>query len=234
MANRIHTPEWLDLGPTYYTEEEYNDCLMQLNRIGRFLGGDRATLWALKSLQKPPTSILDVGCGGGQMAILAAKSYPQAYVKGIDLYEPAIAFSKKMLKEQNPEMQTIEFCVPPTTKLSEPPKSFDVVMTNLVCHHFSDDDIVDFIKRSVSIAKEAVIINDLHRHSFATCSFSVIAPLFFPNRLIQHDGPLSIKRAFKRADWMEYLQAAGIPQHAWSLTWHWAFRWVLIIYPGKI
>ncbi len=234
MAKRIHTPEWLDLGPAHYTEEEYNDCLMQLNRIGRFLGGDRATMWAFNSLPKQPTSILDVGCGGGQMAIRLAKRYPQAYVKGIDLSEPAIAFSKKTLKEQNLHLQSIEFCVPPTAKLNEPPKSFDVVTTTLVCHHFSDDEIVDFMKRSISVAREAVIINDLHRHSFAKCSFSAIAPLCFPNRLILHDGPLSIKRAFKRDDWMEYLKEAGIPERAFSLTWHWAFRWVLILYPGKI
>lgn len=233
MAKRIYTPEWLDLGPTHYTEEEYQDCLIQLDRIGRFLGGYRATFWAFNQLPKIPTSILDVGCGGGQLAIRLAERYPQAFIKGIDLSEPAINFAKKAL-QQKPHLKTVEFSVPPTPKLSEPPKSFDVVTTSLVCHHLSDDEIVDFLKRSLSVAKEAVIINDLHRHSLASCTFSAIAPICFPNRLVLHDGPLSIKRAFKRADWVEFLQAAQIPQQAWSLTWHWAFRWILILYPGRV
>ncbi len=234
MTKRIHTPEWLDLGPAYYTKAEYDDCLKQLGRIGRYLGGDRATLRAFKSLPTTPQSILDVGCGGGQLAIRLAERYPQAFIKGIDLSEPAIAFANKTLKKQKSHLQQLEFCVPPSPKLDEPPKSFDVVTTTLVCHHLSDEEIVDFFKRSIMVAKEAVIINDLHRHSLATSTFSAIAPICFPNRLILHDGPLSIKRAFKRADWLDYLQAAQIPPQAWKLTWHWAFRWILILYPQKI
>ncbi len=234
VDNRIHTPEWLDLGPSYYTDEEYRECLLQLGRIGRYLGGDQATFWAFKSLKNPPQSILDVGCGGGQLAIRLAKLYPQAIIKGIDLSEPAIDFAKDSLQKQKPHLQNVEFQVTPSPKLNEPPKSFDVVTTTLVCHHLSDDEIIDFFKRSLSVAKEAVIINDLHRHTLARCTFSTIAPLFFPNRLIRHDGLLSIKRAFKRSDWLKYLNAAQIPPQAWSLTWHWAFRWILILYPQKM
>lgn len=234
MAKRIHTPEWLDLGPAHYTDEEYQDCLIQLDRIGRFLGGYRATFWAFDKLPKIPASILDVGCGGGQLAMRLAERYPQAFIKGIDLSQPAINFAKKALLKQAPQSRAIEFTVPSTSRLTEPLKSFDVVTTSLVCHHLSDDEIVDFLKRSISIAKEAVIINDLHRHILAGSAFSAIAPLCFPNRLILHDGPLSIKRAFKRTDWLEYLHAARIPAQAWSLSWHWAFRWILILYPQKV
>lgn len=232
MAKRSETPELMDLGPSYYTQEEYLDCLKQLGRIGKFLGGDRATFWAFDQLQKPPTSILDVGCGGGQQAIRLAKRYPEATVKGIDLSPEAIAFAKQQLQKE-PDLRSVEFCVPATAELNEPPKSFDVVSSTLVCHHLSDAEIIDFIKRSLEVAREAVIINDLHRHLLATCSFFAIAPCF-RNRLIFHDGLLSIKRAFKRKDWLFYLQAAGVPSHAWSLSWHCLFRWILIIYPARM
>lgn len=232
MSKRSQTPEWIDLGPSYYTQEEYSDCLTQLERIGRFLGGDSATFWAFNQLKIPPTSILDVGCGGGQLAIKLAKLYPKSAVKGIDLSSDAIAYAHRQLeKEANLH---VEFSVPATPQLNELSKSFDVVASTLVCHHLSDEEIIDFIKRSAQVAREAVIINDLHRHILATCGFFALAPLCFRNRLIFHDGLISIRRAFTRKDWAHYMQAAGIPQQAWTLTWHRFFRWILIIYPSKI
>ena len=232
MGNRIHTPEMIDLGPSYYTPQEYRDCLVQLGRIGKLLGGDRSTFWAFNQLQNKPASILDVGCGGGQLTIELAKRYPQAHVKGIDISQEAIAFAREQLK-YSPSVSNVEFCVPPAAQLCEAPKSVDVITSTLVFHHLSDEEIIDFLQKSVSVAREAVIINDLHRHFLASLSFGAIAPVCFPNRLIFNDGLLSIKRAFTRKDWLYYFQAAGIPSHAWSVSWHWAFRWIVMIYPEK-
>jgi 2-polyprenyl-3-methyl-5-hydroxy-6-metoxy-1,4-benzoquinol methylase len=231
MGQRVNTPELLDLGPSHYTSKEYNDCLFQLGRIGKLLGGDRATIWAFNQLPKTPTSILDVGCGGGQMTLKLAQRYPKAKVRGIDLSKEAIAFAKteSLLHPRN-----LKFSICKTPELREPPKSVDVVTSTLVCHHLSNDEIIDFLKRSLMIAKEAVIFNDLHRHPLASAIFSVIAPVCFRNRLIYHDGLLSIKRAFKRSDILTFLDAAKIPQKAFSLTWHCPFRWILILYPKNL
>ncbi|MBA3237450.1 MAG: methyltransferase domain-containing protein [Parachlamydiaceae bacterium] len=231
MRQRVNTPELIDLGPSHYTSEEYNECLYQLGRIGRLLGGDRATIWAFNQLPKNPKSILDVGCGGGQITRKLAYQYPQAKVRGIDLSKEAIAFAKA---GTNPLPRNLKFSICKTPELLEPPKSVDVVTSTLVCHHLSDDEIIDFLKRSLTIAREAVIFNDLHRHPLATLVFSAIAPICFRNRLIYHDGLLSIKRAFKRSDILAFLDAAKIPRKAFSLTWHCPFRWILIVYPKKL
>lgn len=92
----------------------------------------------------------------------------------------------------------------------------------------NDDQLIEFLKKSYLVAKK-FIINDLHRHWLASLGFALVAKPFFDNRLIFHDGLLSIKRAFKRQDWIHYLKAAGIPLEQCSITWHWAFRWVLCI-----
>jgi len=39
---------------------------------------------------RPPETILDIGCGSGEKTLQLAKTFPQAQVAGIDPYEPAI------------------------------------------------------------------------------------------------------------------------------------------------
>lgn len=223
---RSYEPELLDLGPSHYTQEEYKECLNQLDRIGRYLGGNQATLKTFCQLPEP-RSILDVGCGGGHFTIELAKRFSKAQITGIDISHEAIAFARK--KQQDAKVENVRFEVPSSAELSYPPNSYDIVTSTLVCHHLKDDQLIEFLKKSYQTATKTVIINDLHRHWLAYLSFALIAKPMFRNRLIFHDGLLSIKRAFKKEDWIEYLKAAEIPLEHCSITWHWAFRWVLRI-----
>ena len=223
---RSYELELMDLGSSHYSEDEYEECLHQLGRIGRILGGNRATLNTFRKLP-PPRTILDVGCGGGHFTLELAKQYPEADVIGIDISSQAIEFAQKRLQESS--LNNVEFTLAPSEKLSYPPNSFENVTATLVCHHLSDDALIDFLKRAYQIATKSIILNDLHRHWIASSAFSLIAKPLFRNRLIVNDGLLSIKRAFKKDDWISYLKAADIPLNECSITWHWAFRWVLCI-----
>jgi hypothetical protein len=46
--------------------------------------------------------------------------------------------------------------------------------------------------------------------------------------LVQHDAPLSVARAFRREDWVELLERAGIARY--ELRWRWAFRWQVVVH----
>jgi 2-polyprenyl-3-methyl-5-hydroxy-6-metoxy-1,4-benzoquinol methylase len=179
-------------------------------------------------LKQLPQTILDVGCGGGAFTMELARSYPQAKVTGIDISQQAISYANKQLTNQ-PALTNLTFQLTDKSTLAYPANQFDLVTATLVCHHLTDEELIAFLKQSVHIAKSAVILNDLHRHPLASLGFGVVAPLFFRNRLIWHDGLLSIKRSFKRNDWMRYLQAADIDLKRVCLTWHWPFRWILSI-----
>lgn len=220
--------EWIDLGPSCYTSAEYRDCLCQLARIGRLLGGDRATHWALRQLRRVPASILDVGCGGGFFALQLAQQYALTQIVGIDLSVDAISFAQQHQKAAYPHLKNIQFIHSSSPDIS----AFglcDVVMATLVCHHLSDQDLIIFIKQACQTAQQAIILNDLHRHPCATMGFATLAPFFFRNRLIWHDGLLSIRRSFTRSDWMNVLSTAGIDTHFYTISWHWAFRWIVCI-----
>lgn len=225
MIKRSYEQELLDLGPSHYTQEEYSDCLDQLARIGRFLGGNKATLKTFKKLPKPQT-ILEVGCGGGQFTLELAKQFPHAHVTGVDISSEAIDFAQKQLEETPLKNVSFERCLP---QLTFCPNSYDVVTTTLVCHHLNDEQLIDFLKSAYRISSKSIIINDLHRHNLAYYGFAFLSGIFFRNRLIYHDGLLSIKRAFKKRDWLNYLKVAEIPIERCSITWHWAFRWIVRI-----
>lgn len=226
-SQRSNQLELLDMGSSYYTQEEYHDCLVQLDRVGRFLGGDKANLWAFNQMTPAPQSILDVGCGGGLFTIRLAKQFPQTKVIGIDLSSDAIRFAKEQL--QASPQPNVDFILSSSPDLNYIPNSFDVITATLVCHHLSDEELISFLKQSYRIAKRAIILNDLHRHQLASWGFRCVAPILFNNRLITHDGLLSIRRSFTKKDWIYFLHAANIPLSRCSITWHWAFRWIIKI-----
>ena len=76
-------------------------------------------------------------------------------------------------------------------------------------------------------AQVAVIINDLHRHWLAYHSIKWLTRLLGGSYLVRHDAPMSVARAFRRADWVALLARAGIT--AYELRWRWAFRWQLLL-----
>ncbi len=229
FEQRSYAAELIDLGPTHYTLDEYHDCLKQLNKIGIWLGGNAASLEALKKMPKAPGSILDVGCGAGFFTIQMAKYFPQAKIVGIDINPQAIDFANNLLVGMPKRPANVSFILKTQPELNELPKSFDVVLSTLVCHHLDDEVLIGFLQKACLVAKQKVIINDLHRHPLAYAAFKAISPLFFRNRLIMHDGPLSVQRAFTRQEWHDYLHKAGLGKKRHSIRWRWAFRWLVEI-----
>lgn len=221
---RSNELEILDLGSDYYSPEEYDECLSLLYKVNRLLGGFKSTERAFKALPFTPKSILEVGCGGGYLCQVLHQVFPEASITGIDLSTAAIAHAKFHCNGPN-----VTFSAQREKKLEYDEGSFDVVTTMLVCHHMTDEELVQFLKEAYRTCSQAVIINDLQRHFLAYASFSLIAPIAFPNRLIWNDGRLSVKRGFRRSDWIRVLKQAGFRENQWMLKWNWAFRWTLTL-----
>lgn len=218
MRNRSCELEILDQGN--YNLDEYHECLDQLSQIGRFLGGNSATLASLRNWA--PRTILDVGCGGGGFTKKLALIFPESRVVGIDLSHPAIAYAQQKHRLDNLSFEVVE-------GLPFSDNSFDLVTSTLVCHHISDEGLIHFLNECYRISNQRVVLNDLHRHPIAVGAFYAASRLFFRNRLIKHDGIVSIKRGFKRKEWFNYLEKTTIPVNACSIRWHFPFRWIVEI-----
>ena len=72
-----------------------------------------------------------------------------------------------------------------------------------------------------------MIINDLHRHPLALLLFKMTSPILFPNRLVQHDGLVSIRKAFTHDELIALLQQSGLKPSQYAIKWKWAFRWLV-------
>jgi len=100
----------------------------------------------------------------------------------------------------------------------------DLIISSLVAHHMRDDELVAFIKWMDGRARVGWLINDLHRHWLAWAGFRFLALLLRWHPIVAHDGALSVRRAFARADWEALLARAGVRA---EVRWHFPFRWTV-------
>ena len=105
-------------------------------------------------------------------------------------------------------------------------RQFDIIICILFTHHFHDDDLTSIFNQFKSQAKLGVVINDLHRHWLAYYSIRLLTYLFSKSDMVKYDGPLSVKRAFKKAELVNILNKANIS--SFDLKWKWSFRWQLV------
>lgn len=229
ITQRSTEKELIDLGPDCYTAEEYKHCLKALFKINRLLGFYSHTLKHLKRLTKDNAlSVLDIGCGGGFFLLNLSKQLPKLNYIGMDISAEAIQIAQQALQTwqlKHPFTQVTFQLQDLRQPLQD--KMTDIILTTLVCHHLSDEELILFLQDLHRAARQAVIINDLHRHALAEKLYKLISPLF-RNRLITHDGLISIRRGFKRHEWIALLKKAGI--ETYQLKWHFPFRWSLILW----
>jgi hypothetical protein len=101
---------------------------------------------------------------------------------------------------------------------------FDVVTSSLFTHHLKHEMIVAFLDFMEARAEIGWFVNDLHRHPVAYAGFSVLSRVMRWHSFVQHDGPISVARAFTRPDWLEMIEAAGLDPADVDVAWRFPFR----------
>jgi 2-polyprenyl-3-methyl-5-hydroxy-6-metoxy-1,4-benzoquinol methylase len=228
FTKRSQEKELLDFGPDYCTHEEFIECLKKLFKVNKLFGFFKSTVKVLAHCSEKST-LLDIGCGSGLFILNLSKIFPNMHMQGIDISAAAITDAEQSLqtwKEKHPTLR-VSFRLQEQIQPNIPKNSFDIILATLVCHHLTDEELVIFLQQMYRAASKTVIINDLHRHRLAYWLYSLISPWLFRNRLITHDGLISIRRGFTRIEWQLLLQRAGILNY--QLKWHFPFRWKLIL-----
>lgn len=205
--------------------------LRELKTINRWLGGNHVTTEGLEELTRSfpqaSYSIVDLGCGGGDMIRImhswAEKRKIKAEFTGIDANRNIIELAK--VRQKHLSHVQWEVCNVFDEEFTS--KQTDIATCTLFTHHFTDHELVDLLVAIRKKTKLGCVINDLHRHPFAFHSIRVLTRLFSKSPMVQNDASLSVLRSFSRKDWENILFKAGIEN--FRIRWFWAFRWQICI-----
>lgn len=216
---------------------DWHQALRELKVINKYLGGNQLTLKGINELlkgqsHKGEVSVADLGCGGGDMLMEIARWGRRKGLKmrlmGVDANPNIIAYAK----ENTAAYPEIEFLTADIFSEKFSKERFDIVTCTLFTHHFESKLLTDLISQLNRQVRVGLLINDLHRHWLAYYSIKAITKVASRSRMVQHDAPVSVLRAFSRKDWLLILAEAGV--NDFDLYWRWAFRWMLLIRPDKI
>ena len=170
-----------------------------------------------------PVTILDVGFGDGDMLrAIADLLTTRAGIRliGYDI-NPR---SAPAARSRTPSDMPIEYVTGNATSL-DPSLKVDLIISSLVAHHMTDEEITAFLTWMEGRATRGWLVNDLHRHPVAYYGFRLLAALARWHPIVRHDGAISVKRSFSRSDWLNLTAAAKLPSGAAKLRWHFPFRW---------
>jgi 2-polyprenyl-3-methyl-5-hydroxy-6-metoxy-1,4-benzoquinol methylase len=208
---------------------EITPVLEGLGKMNALFGGHKSIIASLKKL---PTrngyAISDWGCGGGDTLIAIAKwakeNQTHLRLNGVDAAPAAVDYARAQAAGYN----NIKFTQADVIDEAYLINPADVIICSLFTHHFDDERWVRLIQNMQASAQKAIIITDLHRHWLLYHAVVLITHAFTRNTMARNDGPLSVKRGFKKHELIALLKKAQIDN--FKLTWRWPFRWELIIY----
>lgn len=208
--------------------EEFRACLVDLARVNRLTIAYRPTLDFLDRLlasgrPNRPIEIVDVGCGYGDMLreidAWALRRGVEVSLTGLDLNP----WSRMAASAVTPSRRPIEWITADVFSY-DPPRGIDVIVSSLFTHHLPDPHIAKFLAWMEAHARLGWFVNDLHRHRLPYHVFRLAAKLAGFHHFVQHDGPLSIARAFVLADWRRLVGEAGIDPSLTEIEWWVPFR----------
>ena len=212
FKRRSYELEYLDTGS--YTAEEYEGCIGELQFVNRWMGDAHALkstlLGEIEAQKLSSFSILDVGAGSGELLRVAASWTRQTGRRmpgvGLELNER----SAESINEESRCFDEISSVRGDALQLPFGDGEFDYVMCSLFTHHFVEDEVVHILREMRRVARRRIFVIDLHRHPVAYFFYTTVGKLFLHNRLLRHDGALSILRGFKVHEMQALGQRAGL------------------------
>lgn len=209
LETRALTEEQMDaegLDPSIYAR-----VLKDLAQVNTVTMARRPTLSFLNRVtarSSRPLRILDIGFGDGDMLRRIAhwaKARQQAVeLVGIDLNPRSAEAAMTRTSASLP----ITYRTGDYADLADAP--WDVILSSLVAHHMTHDQLVTFLRFMDQHAQRGWFINDLHRHGFAYAGYPLLARVAGWHRIVREDGTLSIARSYRPAEWPPILAEAGV------------------------
>ncbi len=197
--------------------DELRACLRDLAKVNRWFLGYRPLLhWLDRMLgarSAGPLHIVDVGCGYGD-SLRAIERWAHARsipveLTGLDINPDTVAIAA----EASPHASRIRWVSGDIFAYS-PMRPVHIVLSSLFTHHLDELEVVRFLQWMERYAERGWFINDLSRSATPYHLFRAFSKLAGLHPFVQHDGPVSFRRAFVPEDWRRMCAEAGLDESA--------------------
>jgi trans-aconitate methyltransferase len=183
-----------------YAEADFSDTDARfIARFGELFG----TEWC--------GSIVDLGCGPGNITFRMADAYPTSEVTGVDGARSMLEIAHERLGHYGADARRLTF-VEATLPLRKPPRhAYDGVVSNSLLHHLPDPATLWQTLKSIAQPGAAVLIADLRRPSTTAAARQLVetyaagAP-----EVLKRDFYNSLLAAFSLREVADQLTAAGL------------------------
>ena len=209
LARRAIEEELMDADDL--SPETYARVVHDLARVNTMTMARRPTMAFLRRIAEPgqPLRVLDVGFGDGDMLRAihrwAGRRGVAVHLVGIDLNPRSVPAAA----QATPGDMAIDYRTGDYADCAG--ERWDAVISSLVAHHMTHDQLVAFITFMQRESARGWLINDLHRHGFAWTGFPLLATLMGWHPIVRHDGQLSVARSYRPDEWPPILAEAGVP-----------------------
>lgn len=212
LDHRINKAELMDSSTC--TNEEMSGALWFLKQTNRYFGGTAVMLKHLKQFSRlwpadKTIHILDAGSGLADIpraiALWAESKKIKVEITGLELI-PQIA---EIARKQTINFSNIHIEQRNIFDLDERNDSYDYVIASLFLHHIDPLDLPLLLQKLGCIAKRGIILSDLERSLLGYSAVSLLSALI-GNRIVRHDGPLSVQRSFTLCEMQELADSNGL------------------------
>jgi 2-polyprenyl-3-methyl-5-hydroxy-6-metoxy-1,4-benzoquinol methylase len=229
LAHRQRLPELMDqpgLDPELHARALVG--LRRINAVSRSAACLFDPIRALARALPPdaaPLRLLDVACGGGDIALdLAALAQRRGLVldvEGCDISPQAVVLAQARARERGLEASFFVADV-----LADPlPDRFDIIVSSLFLHHLDTADAETLLARLAARSRQLLLISDLLRTPLGYGLAWAGTQLLSRSPIVHIDGLLSVRGAFQLNEVAAMAERTGL--HGVALRRCWPERYLL-------
>ncbi len=212
---------------------EHRRALNGLRRVNKLCQTGKhvanAILAIAKKNNRNSVSILDIGCGSGDVAINVGRrlaSKIECTITGWDISQTAVDCAIKDCVEQSKgRPATVQVQFQQADIFESTNSRFDIVYCCLFLHHFTEEQAIQVLKRMKEIASVAVVVDDLIRSRFGYVLAHIGCQVLSRSPVVHFDGPQSVRAAFTESEAQGLANRAGMK--SCEMRRHWPERYLL-------
>lgn len=204
--------------------------LIRMNTVGNGVGIFWPALHRLlraRGAAAPPLRVLDVGCGGGDLAYRLVRrarkaGYPMV-VDGCDRSEVAVEMARATNAREGSEGEFFVLDVASDGL----PAGYDVLFTSLFLHHLSEDGARALLRGMTNAAGSMVLVSDLIRSRFGLFLVYLATRTLTRSPVVHTDGVTSLRAAFSMDEIRTMVKELDVGAGRLERRWPERFLWTL-------